>query len=136
MRLLMTCHISTQCSRVVGMNPKPHERSIALITGANRGLGLEVSRQLGQKGYVVLLGCRSDVRGAEAERLLQGEGIDAHAIHLDVASSSSITAARQRVEARFHRLDVLVNNAPIHYDTWQRVTHVGWDIVTQALDVN
>jgi len=118
------------------MKSSRHDSPVALVTGANSELGLEVSRQLGAKGHTVLLGCRNEVRGSEAERLLQAEGIDAHAIYLDVASPSTLLAACQAVEEHFARLDVLVNNAAIYYDSWQRVTSVNWDVVTEALNVN
>ena len=116
-----------------------HERlemQIAFITGANRGIGLEVARQLGQRGWTVLLGCRSEARGNEASARLRAVGINAHAIMLDVSSPASIAAAKERVEAEFQRLDVLINNAAIHYDSWQRATQVDWDVVTQAIEVN
>ncbi len=84
---------------------------------ANRGLGLEIGRQLGRKGYLALLGCRSEARGAEGESLLRAEGTKAQAVLLDVANPSSIAAARDTVEQHFPRLDALVNNAAIYYDT-------------------
>jgi len=118
------------------MASKQTQQPLALITGANRGLGIEIGRQLGKKGHRVLLGCRSEARGEAAKRLLIDEGMQADSILLDVASPSSIAAALQRVEDLYPRLDVLVNNAAIHYDTWQRVTNVNWDVVTEALDVN
>ena len=57
----------------------------ALVTGANRGIGLEVSRQLAQQGYTVLLGARDHIKGAQAAQLLLGEGLDVRFVHLDVA---------------------------------------------------
>lgn len=111
-------------------------KPVALITDANRGIGLEVSRQLGKLGYHVLLGCRSEARGVEAEQLLRAEGLDANCILLDVACAHSISAARQRIEALTDRVDVVINNAAIHYDSWERVTNVDWDVVTEAFEVN
>ncbi len=118
------------------MSSQGDARLVALITGANRGLGLEVSRQLGKRGYRVLLGCRSESKGREAEALLRKEGIDAQSLPLDVASAESIAAARQRTESMTSRLDVLVNNAAIHYDSWERVTDVDWKIVDEAFETN
>ena len=86
---------------------------IALITGANKGIGFEVARQLGLRGRTVLLGARDHDRGAAAERTLQGEGIDAHHVPLDVTDEASIAAAAKQVEAEHGRLDVLVNNAGV-----------------------
>jgi NAD(P)-dependent dehydrogenase (short-subunit alcohol dehydrogenase family) len=84
---------------------------IALITGANRGLGLETARQLGNKGFIVLIGSRNKLRGDEAVQLLQKEGINAHSIKLDVALIEDIENAVIFIEQTFGKLDILVNNA-------------------------
>ena len=80
---------------------------VALVTGANRGIGLEVCRQLGRQGYTVLLGARDAGRGARASRQLGGGPISP--VVLDVADDESVRAAA----AGLDRLDVLVNNAAI-----------------------
>jgi NAD(P)-dependent dehydrogenase (short-subunit alcohol dehydrogenase family) len=85
----------------------------ALITGANRGIGLEVARQLGTAGVRTLIGSRHAGRGADAVRALRADGIDADTILLDVEDASSIDAAAGRVAAEHGRLDILVNNAGI-----------------------
>lgn len=92
------------------------ERKIALITGANKGIGKEIARQLGAQGLTVLLGARDEGRGAAAADELKREGINARAIPLDVADQKSIDAAARRIEGEFGRLDVLVNNAGIALD--------------------
>jgi NAD(P)-dependent dehydrogenase (short-subunit alcohol dehydrogenase family) len=84
---------------------------IALITGANKGIGLETARLLGEEGATVLLGARDPERGAEAEQVLCGEGLDVRLVALDITDQESVKAAAARVEAEFGRLDVLVNNA-------------------------
>ncbi|GAB3718124.1 SDR family NAD(P)-dependent oxidoreductase [Nocardiopsis oceani] len=84
---------------------------VALVTGANKGIGLETARLLGREGMTVLVGARDTERGAAAERVLRDEGLDAHTVRLDVADNESVKAAAARVEAEFGRLDVLVNNA-------------------------
>jgi NAD(P)-dependent dehydrogenase (short-subunit alcohol dehydrogenase family) len=89
---------------------------IALITGANRGIGLEVARQLGRAGMLVVVGARDDARGAEAAARLRDEGIDADAVRLDVTDDASIRAAAAELTSRYGRLDVLVNNAGIVLD--------------------
>lgn len=94
------------------------ERRIALVTGANRGLGLEIARQLGQRGYRVLVAARDAARGAAAAATLSGEGLDAEALALDAADSSSIGAAAAAVADRFGVLDVLVNNAGTFVEEW------------------
>jgi NAD(P)-dependent dehydrogenase (short-subunit alcohol dehydrogenase family) len=99
-----------------------NNKKTALITGANKGIGLETARQLGQKGMTVLLGARDPKKGEEAAATLRKEGIDAHALELDVSDSKSIQAAAAKVERDFGRLGVLVNNAGIMIDERGRKT--------------
>jgi NAD(P)-dependent dehydrogenase (short-subunit alcohol dehydrogenase family) len=87
--------------------------TIALITGANKGIGFQTARLLGARGMTVLAGARDEARGAEAERALRDGGADARFVQLDVADSKSVTRAAEWVEAEFGRLDILVNNAGI-----------------------
>jgi len=87
--------------------------TIALITGANKGIGFETARLLGGAGATVLVGARDEERGRRAQATLQGEGIDARFVPLDVTDEASVTAAAKWVDAEFGRLDVLVNNAGI-----------------------
>ncbi|MCT2588417.1 SDR family oxidoreductase [Streptomyces sp. N2-109] len=87
--------------------------TIALITGANKGLGFEIARQLGQAGAVVLLGARDQGRGERAADALRESGLPAEALRIDVTDGVSIAAAARRIEERYGRLDVLVNNAGI-----------------------
>lgn len=84
---------------------------IALITGANKGIGFETARQLGKQGITVLIGARDADRGTAAAAKLKGEGIDAHFIQLDVTSLDTIMTAAKSIEKDFGRLDILVNNA-------------------------
>jgi NAD(P)-dependent dehydrogenase (short-subunit alcohol dehydrogenase family) len=84
---------------------------IALITGANRGLGFEIARQLGNKGFIVLLGARDQTAGDAAAEQLTRQGVKAYGVPLDITKPDSIAFAVQTVETRFGRLDVLVNNA-------------------------
>jgi NAD(P)-dependent dehydrogenase (short-subunit alcohol dehydrogenase family) len=86
---------------------------VALITGANKGIGFETARQLGKLGITVLVGCRNKQRGEKATEILQGERINARAIVLDVTNQSTIDAAVTEVERDFGKLDILVNNAGI-----------------------
>ena len=85
----------------------------ALITGANKGIGLEVARQLGQAGFTVLIGARDRTRGAEAAATLTAEGLHAEAIALDVNDPGTIELAAQTITGKYGRLDILVNNAGI-----------------------
>jgi NAD(P)-dependent dehydrogenase (short-subunit alcohol dehydrogenase family) len=86
---------------------------IALVTGANKGIGFEVARQLGQQGISVLLGCRDGDRGRRASDELCADGIDARPLDLDVTDPASIAAAAHEVDEIYGRLDILVNNAGI-----------------------
>jgi NAD(P)-dependent dehydrogenase (short-subunit alcohol dehydrogenase family) len=102
---------------------------IALVTGANRGIGREVARQLAIAGHTVFLTARSAEAAAEAAR---AAGPDAHPLRLDVTSEADITAVARDLTA----LDVLVNNAAITYDTWQRATDADLDVVREAAETN
>jgi NAD(P)-dependent dehydrogenase (short-subunit alcohol dehydrogenase family) len=89
------------------------DKKVALITGANRGIGFETARQLGEKGITVVLASRklSDAETASAK--LKMEGIDAHGIQLDITKSADRTAAVKYLGDKFGKLDILVNNAGI-----------------------
>ncbi|BDI31672.1 dehydrogenase [Capsulimonas corticalis] len=93
------------------------DKKVALITGANKGIGKEIARQLGAQGYTVLLGARDAGRGAEAAEDLKKDGIDAHTIQLEVTNQESLDAAAAKVEAEYGKLDVLVNNAGIYIES-------------------
>ncbi|MEV4538909.1 SDR family oxidoreductase [Asanoa sp. NPDC049518] len=86
---------------------------IALITGANKGIGYATARALGELGMTVLVGARDEGRGAAAAKELTGAGLDARFVALDVTDEGSVAAAADLVTAEFGRLDVLVNNAGI-----------------------
>jgi len=87
------------------------KKKIALVTGANKGLGFETSRQLARQGILVLLGCRNPERGKAAETKLGEEGLDVDSILLDVTKSDHIYQAARYIEETYGRLDILVNNA-------------------------
>ena len=93
-----------------------NKKKIALITGANKGIGLETARQLGQQNTSVLLGARDSRKGETAAEKLRKEGIDAHPIVIDVSDPESIRKAAIQVERDFGRLDILVNNAGVMTD--------------------
>jgi NAD(P)-dependent dehydrogenase (short-subunit alcohol dehydrogenase family) len=88
-------------------------KKIALVTGANKGLGFEMARQLGQAGVKVLLAARDPNKGEAAAEKLRGEGLDAQFLKLDVTNKSDHTAASAFLEKNFGRLDILINNAGI-----------------------
>ncbi|MBC6430321.1 SDR family oxidoreductase [Nostoc sp. HG1] len=84
---------------------------VALITGANKGIGYEIARQLGSKGATVLVGARDIKRGEEAANKLRLNEIDARSVQLDVTDQKTIDSARKQIESEFGKLDILVNNA-------------------------
>jgi NAD(P)-dependent dehydrogenase (short-subunit alcohol dehydrogenase family) len=86
---------------------------IAVITGANRGLGFATARQLGQSGVKVLVGARSLAKGEQAADQLRREGVDAEPLNIDVASAASVQEAAKQVEHQYGRIDILINNAGI-----------------------
>ena len=89
------------------------EPKVALITGANKGLGLETGRQIGKLGYTVLLGSRDALKGEVAARQLRDDGVDARVMKLDVTKQAEIDAVALQIESEFGKLDVLVNNAGV-----------------------
>jgi NAD(P)-dependent dehydrogenase (short-subunit alcohol dehydrogenase family) len=90
-------------------------RPIALVTGANRGIGLELVRQLAGRGFRAILGSRDEGRGEEAAEGLRREGLEVEVARLDVADPAGVAALGARLADQHGRLDVLVNNAAIHY---------------------
>jgi NAD(P)-dependent dehydrogenase (short-subunit alcohol dehydrogenase family) len=86
---------------------------IAVITGANRGLGFATARRLGQSGVKVIVGARSRANGEEAVDRLRREGLDCEPLHIDVDSPASVREAAQLVQQEHGRIDILVNNAGI-----------------------
>jgi NAD(P)-dependent dehydrogenase (short-subunit alcohol dehydrogenase family) len=93
-----------------------NNKRIALVTGANKGIGLETARQLGKKNIIVLVGARDLKKGEAAASELRHAGIEARALELDVNSAESIRKALDQVERDFGRLDILVNNAGVMLD--------------------
>ncbi len=88
------------------MNDKP----VALVTGANQGIGFQIAKDLAANGYTTLVGSRNFERGAAAAKTIDG---DAHAVQLDVTDHASIAAAAERIRSEFGRLDLLIQNAAI-----------------------
>ena len=105
--------------------------TVALVTGGNRGIGREVCRQLAEHGHDVVLTARSADAAASAAR-----AVNAEPLQLDVADPASVAAAARWVGDRHGRLDVLVNNAAITYDTWQRAVDADLAVVREAAETN
>ena len=110
---------------------------VALITGANKGLGFETARQLGKQGIKVLLGARDQAKGQAAAASLKNEGLDVTPIQIDVTDSASIRAAVQKVEAEYGKLDILVNNAGINLETFTaQPSTTSQEILRKTYDAN
>ena len=109
---------------------------VALVTGAYRGIGLEVVRQLARRGFAVVLTARDPSKAEAAAAALQEQGLKVVPLRLDVTDTQSIDGARRFVEERFGRLDVLVNNAAVLYDSWQRAVGADLDTVREAFETN
>lgn len=116
--------------------PEAAESPIAVVTGGNRGIGLELVRQLAARGWTVVLGARDLARGERAARQL-GE-LDGRVLPrpLDVASDDSVGRFTASAREELGRVDVLINNAGIHYDTGQRAITADLAIVREALETN
>jgi NAD(P)-dependent dehydrogenase (short-subunit alcohol dehydrogenase family) len=102
------------------------EKRIALVTGANRGIGFEVCRQLAERDFVVLLSARDAGKAEAAAKQVADNGI-VEPIALNVAEACSIETAAAEVSRRYDHLDVLVNNAGINYDIWETVENADID---------
>jgi NAD(P)-dependent dehydrogenase (short-subunit alcohol dehydrogenase family) len=111
-------------------------KRIALVTGANRGIGFEACRQLAQRGLRIILTSRDRRAGRIAARRLQDEGLEIVYHVLDVTRPAQVDALREFVETEFGRLDVLVNNAGVYLDEGVSLLDVPLEIVEQTLAVN
>jgi NAD(P)-dependent dehydrogenase (short-subunit alcohol dehydrogenase family) len=112
------------------------QHGVALVTGANRGIGLEVCRQLAQAGFEVILTARDAAKGEAAAAALRQEGLKVTPRQIDVSDAPSIEAARDWLQRERGVLDVLVNNAAINYDTWEDVLTADFTVVEDALRTN
>jgi NAD(P)-dependent dehydrogenase (short-subunit alcohol dehydrogenase family) len=110
--------------------------AIALVTGANRGIGRETARQLAAKGLTVILSARDEAKGRAAATELSAEGGDVRPLVLDVSDSQSVDAAVARMSAEPGQLDVLVNNAGIGSDFGVAGSDPDFGAIQRALDTN
>jgi NAD(P)-dependent dehydrogenase (short-subunit alcohol dehydrogenase family) len=111
------------------------EKKIALITGANRGIGLETARQLGQKSVTVVVGARTQSAADETAAKLKAEGFDAYPVQLDVTKDADRKSAAEYLAKKFGRLDILINNAGIGtFDN--KTSDVSDDVLQNTFNTN
>ena len=108
----------------------------ALISGANKGIGLETARQLGALGYKIYLGARDEERGEKAVGELQATGINAIFVHLNMTDSTTFQLVVDLIEGKDGHLDVLINNAGASFDRGIRPSDVPIEKVRESFEVN
>ena len=118
------------------MAAQNHKGKIALITGANKGIGYELARQLGKEGVTVLIAARNTELGGAAAGKLKADGADACFIELDVTKPETIAKAAQTIRTRYDRLDILVNNAGVADNGDGPPSTADPEAVRRVLDVN
>jgi NAD(P)-dependent dehydrogenase (short-subunit alcohol dehydrogenase family) len=113
-------------------------KKVALVTGANKGLGLEMARQLAKKGVPVVLGARDAKKGEAAAQKLRDEGLDVQFLKLDVTNKEDRSAAVSFLDKKFGRLDILVNNAGISLEPFGQTkpSSTSEDILQRTFDTN
>jgi len=113
-----------------------NERKIALVTGANKGIGYEVARSLAENGLTVFLGARDAARGEAAANTLAAEHLDVRPLLLDLSRPETIHAAAATIGGAYQRLDVLVNNAGINDSDDGPPGSIDIDAVRRVFDTN
>lgn len=106
------------------------------MTGANRGLGFEIAKQLGKAGFAVIIGAREPIKAEKAWQKLKDLGVEAFPLDLDVSNIDSVEAAYKQVESKFGHIDVLVNNAGIMLDATTPASDLDVNVLKRTLEVN
>ncbi|MEX2130146.1 MAG: SDR family oxidoreductase [Pseudohongiellaceae bacterium] len=109
---------------------------VALITGANKGIGRQVALELALLGYTVLIGARDRDLGSAVAMQLQAEGLEATFVHIDVTDHATVQAAVQLIRECFGKLDVLINNAGIAIDGNIPPSQLGIDVLKRTFETN
>ncbi|MCB0213189.1 MAG: SDR family oxidoreductase [Anaerolineae bacterium] len=109
---------------------------IALITGANRGIGFEACRQLAQQGAQVILTSRNVAKGQAAANVLRNEGLEVTHHQLDVTDVDSVIALREEIDVTFGRLDILINNAGIYLDEGVSIFDLSLEAMRLTQEIN
>lgn len=122
------------------MAEKKSQKKVALVTGANKGIGFETARQLARQGVTVLLGARDAARGTQAAEKLRAEGLDVQFLHLDVDNAASHEDAARFIADKFGKLDILVNNAGIQVESGEwgqnNASSVTQEVLRRTFDTN
>ncbi|SPE47795.1 Diacetyl reductase [Streptomyces netropsis] len=118
------------------MTDGQHHGEVALVTGANKGIGKHIARRLAGEGMTVYLGARDEQRGRESARELSAPGLDVRFLQLDVTDQEQVDAAVRRIETESGRLDVLVNNAGVVVEWGVTVPEVTREHMRTAFEVN
>jgi NAD(P)-dependent dehydrogenase (short-subunit alcohol dehydrogenase family) len=114
-----------------------NKNTIALVTGANKGIGFEVCKQLAQlPNMAVILTARDFKKGKSSAKQLKDKGLDVIFYQLDVSNNDNIRSISLQIEQQYGRLDILVNNAAILYDIWQYAIDADLQVVTKAFETN
>ena len=111
-------------------------KKVALITGANKGIGFEVARQLAKSGWTVLAAARDEELGKQAVAKLQAEGLDVQFIQIDLEAPESAVLAAETTRAQFGKLDLLINNAGISSHDDGPPSKVGLEAVRKTMNTN
>ncbi len=111
-------------------------KRIALVTGANKGLGFETAKQLLEQDIEVLLGVRNEVAGRDAQENLQTLGLNSEIAVIDVSDESSIIETAERIDQDYGKLDILVNNAGVMLDLGQAIDEVSTETMRNTFEVN
>jgi NAD(P)-dependent dehydrogenase (short-subunit alcohol dehydrogenase family) len=109
---------------------------LAVVTGGNRGIGFEICRQLKREGMDVIMTSRDPKKGIKAREQLKQEGLEVEFHVMDMSSYASIDQFFQILTDHHGKLDILINNAGIHYDSYQHASDADMKIVLEALDIN
>ena len=109
---------------------------VSLITGANKGIGYEVARQLAALGHFIIIGARNEAYGRQAVERLRLDGYYAEHALLDVTDRASADSAAKRIDAQFGKLDVLINNAGIAIDARSSPSELGLDVLRRTFETN
>lgn len=114
------------------------KKKVALVTGANKGIGLETVRQLGKLGITVLVGARDIEKGEKAVAELKKDGVDARAVKLDVDNTADYEAVKKLIETDYGVLDILINNAGVLYDSWKgnETTKTSQEVLRKTFNTN